>query len=140
MPDSEPATATKPPTRTIGFWMSIPIAGLQAFNAVRAGTDPQGFAIYMGVPLAAAGDAAWVLVYALRTTFIALLVTVLLFRRDLHALKWTALVALPLPLGDAWVASQSGADAATIARHGAIGLYLALTTLALFLAARGRAR
>lgn len=134
------ATATRPVTRTIGFWMAVPIAALQALNVVRAVTDPVGFAAYMGAPLAAAPDAAWVMIYGLRTAFIALLVTILLVRRDLNALKWTALAALPLPLGDAWVAFQVDADTATLMRHGAIGLYVVLTTIALFVAARSRAQ
>lgn len=126
------------PARTVGFWMSVPLAALQAVNAARAVWDPIGFAAYMGAPLEAAGDAAWVQIYALRTAFIALLVTALLIRRDLRALKWTALVALAMPLGDALIAYQGGAGMATVARHLAITAYLAVTTIALFAAVRGR--
>lgn len=130
----------KAPIRTAGFWMSVPMAALQAFNSVRAVFDPQGFAAYMGAPLAAAGDASWVLIYGSRTAFIALLVTVFLVRRDLNALKWTAFMALVMPLGDLWVAHQAGAETATVARHAAIAAYLLITTIALFAASRGRAK
>lgn len=130
----------KAPTRTVGFWMAVPMAALQAFNVVRVVLDPEGFAAYMGAPLAAVGDAPWVLIYGLRTAFIALLVTVLLVRLDLNALKWTAFAGLVMPLGDAWIAYQAGAETATTARHVAIAAYLLLTTIALFAATRGRTK
>lgn len=130
----------KAPTRTVGFWMAVPMAALQAFNVVRVVLDTEGFAAYMGAPLVAAGDASWVLIYGLRTAFIALLVTVLLVRRDLNALKWTAFAALVMPLGDAWIAHQAGAETTTVARHVAIAAYLLLTTIALFAASRARAK
>lgn len=128
------------PTRTIGYWMAIPLAVLQAINVARAALNPAGFSTYMGAPLAAAGDVSWVMIYGLRTAFIALLVSIFLVRRDLDALKWTALAALIMPLGDAWIASGAGAETAIIARHGATGAYLLLTTIALFMAARSAAK
>ncbi|MDX2277477.1 MAG: DUF4267 domain-containing protein [Hyphomonadaceae bacterium] len=132
--------AQSPVTRTLGFWLAVPLAVLQAFNAVRAVADPVGFSAYMGAPLQTAVDSAWVLIYALRTGFIALLVAQLLLRRDLEALKWTALVALIMPLGDAFIAHQAGAASVIVARHGAIAAYLLVVTVALFWSARGRAR
>lgn len=128
------------PTRTVGFWMAVPLAALQAVNVARAASDPAAFAIYMGAPLSAGADAAWVLVYAARTGFIALLVTALLIRRDLAALKWTALVALVMPLADAWITHRSGAPMSIVGRHLAIAAYVALATIALFASDRGRAR
>lgn len=128
------------PTRTVGFWMAVPMALLQALNSVRAMLDPEGFAVYMGAPLAASGDTAWVMIYAFRAGFIALLVAALLVRRDLDALKWTALAALVMPLGDAWVAQGAGAGTATIGRHLGIAAYVTLAMIALFIAARPRAR
>jgi hypothetical protein len=139
MPHADTALL-KAPTRTVGFWMAVPMAALQAYNVVRVVLDAEGFAAYMGAPLAAANDASWVLIYGLRTAFIALLVMVLLVRRDLNALKWTALAGLVMPLGDAWIAHQAGAETTTVARHLAIAAYLLLTTLALFVASRARAK
>ena len=127
------------PSRTLGFWLALPMAVLQFVNAARAAADAQGFARYMGAPLEAAGDAAWVQIYALRTAFIALLVTALLIRRDLQALKWAAVVALVMPLGDAWIAQAHGAGLATVGRHLAIALYLAVTAIALSAGSRRRA-
>lgn len=132
------AAARKAPERTIGFWMAAPMAILQGVNAVRVAVDPAGFAAYMGAPLAAGGDHSWVLIYGLRTAFIAALVLIFLVRRDLNALKWSALAALLMPFGDALIAHQAGAEMLTIARHLAIGAYLALTAIALFAGARGQ--
>lgn len=129
---------TRPPLRTAGYWMAVPMAGLQAFNVLRVSLDPAAFASYMGAPLPIGGDPSWVLIYGLRTAFIALLVTLFLVRRDLTALKWTALAALVMLVGDAWVAHQAGAATLTVARHGAIAVYLLLTTIALFAATRSR--
>jgi hypothetical protein len=136
-PASSPARATDPdrtagkppaaPWRTVGFWLAAAIAGLQAFNAIRAAADPSGFAAYMGVPLDTAADAAWVHVYALRTAFIALMVAALLATGNMRALAWIALAGVVMPVGDAWLAQQAGAPAATLARHAAIGVYLVVT-------------
>lgn len=126
--------------RTIGFLMAAPMAALQAVNVIRVLVDPQGFAAYMGAPLPEGGDTSWVAIYGLRTAFIALLVGVLLLVRDLGALRWVALAALVMPLGDAWVASHAGAGAATIARHLAIAAYVAVTAAVLFAATWVRGR
>jgi hypothetical protein len=133
-------TQKRPAARTIGLWLATPMAALQALNAVRALADPVGFATYFGAPIGGADMLAWVQVYGLRTAFIAAVVTVLLLRRDLQALMWTAIVALVLPLGDAWLTHQSGADPSIVARHLAIAAYLAVTSGALFIANRSAGR
>lgn len=123
-------------TRTIGFWMAVPMALLQAFNVLRVLVAPDAFAAYMGAPLPVGGDPSWVLIYASRTAFVALLATVLLVRRDLVALKWMAAAALVLPASDAWVAHRAGASAAIVGRHAAIAIYVMLTAAALWWATR----
>jgi hypothetical protein len=120
--------------------MAVPLALMQGLNAVTVALAPTRFAIGMGLPLEAVSDAAWVSVYGLRTAFISLLVTTLLVRRDLHALKWTAAVALVMPLGDAFLTHQAGAPTSLVAKHASIFVYLLLTTIALFVAARGRGK
>ncbi len=131
---------TRPALRTLGFWLAVPLALLQAVNVARAIADPVGFAAYMGAPLANADATAWVYVYALRTGFVALLVAFFLVRRDVTALKWTAIAALVMPLGDAWLAHQSDAPISTVARHLAIEAYLVVTAIALAFAARAAER
>lgn len=126
----------RPALRTFGFWLSVPLAALQAVNVARALADPAGFAAYYGVPASGADAAAWVQVYALRTAFIAALVAIFLVRRDLRALLWTAIAALILPLGDAWLTHQVGAAPSIVLRHIATAGYLALTCFALLVASR----
>ena len=127
--EMEPATTNNrsvPTTRTIGFWLAVIMAALQAFNAWRAFTDPSGFAAYMGLPLTDGADPAFVLVYGLRTLFIAGLITAFLALRNLDALAWMALVALIMPIGDAWLTAQAGAPTVIVFRHVAIALYVLL--------------
>lgn len=130
----------RPALRTLGFWLCVPLAALQVVNAARALVDPPGFAAYYGVPLSSADAAAWVQVYALRTAFIAGLVAILLIRRDLRALLWTAIAALILPLGDAWLAHHAGTSPSIVLRHVATAGYLALTCLMLAVTNRRVAR
>ncbi|WP_419317794.1 DUF4267 domain-containing protein [Caulobacter sp. ErkDOM-E] len=135
-----PSPSRRPVLRTFGFWLSVPLALLQAVNVARALSDPTGFATYYGVPVSGADAVAWVQVYALRTAFVAALVAIFLVRRDLRALFWTATAALILPLGDAWLTHTTGAASSIVARHLAIEGYLALTCVALFIANRNAAR
>lgn len=137
---SAPSPSSRPGLRTVGFWLSVPLALLQAVNVARALSDPTGFATYYGVPISSADAAAWVQVYALRTAFVAALVATLLIRRDLRALFWTAIAALILPLGDAWLTHQAGAALSIVARHLATAGYVALTCVALFVANRNATR
>lgn len=126
--------------RTLGFWLAVPLVVLQAVNVARALADPTGFAAYYGVPISGADALAWVQVYALRTAFIAALVTIFLMQRNMRALFWTALAALILPLGDAWLTHGSGAARSIVLRHLAICGYLVLTCIALHFANRSAAR
>ncbi|MEO0881459.1 MAG: DUF4267 domain-containing protein [Pseudomonadota bacterium] len=120
------STSTIPMVRTVGFWLAAVMAVLQALNAIRAFTDPAGFATYMGLPLADLADAGFVGVYGLRTAFIAGLIVVLLATKRLHALAWMAGVAILMPAGDAWLTWQAGADSSIVARHAAIMVYVIL--------------
>jgi hypothetical protein len=127
---------SRPVLRTFGFWLAVPLALLQAVNVARALADPSGFAAYYGVPVSGTDAVVWVQVYALRTAFIATLVAIFLARRDLRALLWTAIAALILPLGDAWLTHQAGAAQSIVLRHIATAGYLALTGVALYFANR----
>jgi hypothetical protein len=113
--------------RTPGFWMAVIMALLQAANAVRAFADPVGFSGYMGLPLASSDDVGFVMVYGLRAAFLACMVALLLVLKRLDVLAWIALIAVIMPVGDAWLAAQAGAPAVTVMRHGLIALYLPLT-------------
>jgi hypothetical protein len=129
--EDPPHAGTVPLWRVAGFWLVLAMAVLQAFYAARALLDPGAFASYRGQSLTAMEDAGWVQVYATRTLFIALFLGLLLFRRDLVALKWAALVGLVMPVGDALLAFHADAPPAIVARHVATALYLVVTFLAL---------
>lgn len=126
-------------TRSAGFWLAAAIAALQGLNAARTVFDPQGFATYMGLPVDQVSALGWVQVYGLRAGFIALLTAVLLARGDFAALRWMALAALLMPLGDAWLTANAGAGAPIIGRHLAIALFLLVASHFLSRAARTKA-
>lgn len=126
-------------TRTAGFWLAVAIAALQGVNAVRTFLDPQGFAAYMGLPVDELSALGWVQVYGLRAGFIAVLAAVLLVRSDFVALRWMALAALLMPLGDAWLTANAGAGASIVGRHLAIALFLLVASHFLSRAAREKA-
>lgn len=126
------------PARTTGFWLAAAIAGLQGLNAARTVIDPRGFATYMGLPVDQLDAFGWVQVYGLRAGFIALLTAVFLARSDFAALRWMALAALVMPLGDAWLAMDAGAGLPIIGRHLAIAGFLIVAAVFLGRAARAR--
>jgi hypothetical protein len=117
--------------RSVGFWLVLIMGVLQAVYAVQAFVDPSAFAVYRGTPLAADGDAEWVRIYASRTLFVALVVGLLLVRRDFVALKWVALLGVVMPLSDALLAQQAGAAGPVVLRHVATVIYLLVTFVVL---------
>lgn len=126
------------PIRSLGFWLAALGGLLMAVNSVRALVDPAAFAVYLGLPLAAQGDAALIHVYALRTLFIALLVAALLVTRQRQALALLSACAVVMPAGDALLTSTAGASTGIVLRHAAIALYLLVTALILW--PRGQTR
>ena len=114
------------------IWMAALAGFLMLFNAVRAYSNPVGFADYLGLPLADVKDAVLIHTYALRALFIGLLVTGLIWKRQITALALVAAIAIVMPIGDAVLAVQAQAAQATIIRHIVIALYLALTAYLLF--------
>lgn len=126
--------------RSAGVWMAALGGLLMLVNAARAFADPDGFARYLGLPLAARGDAGLVHVYGLRALFIGLLVGALLLLRERGALWIVAAIAIVMPVGDALLTAQAGAPVSTIGRHIAIAIFLGVTALLLRRdAQRGRA-
>jgi hypothetical protein len=127
----------RPLWRSLGFWLCVVMALAQALNAVRSFIEPIGFAVYMGAPLANAGDTAFVQFYGLRCAFIAVMIATFLWLRNLDAMRWIALVGSPIPLADAWLAWQSGAPTFTIGRHIAIAIYIFVAFVVLSRQAKG---
>ena len=99
----------------------------QLANAVRAVLDPIGFASYLGLPLTAPADTGLIYVYALRTSFLGMFALFLIAQRELVVLKWFALFALIIPLGDFTLTYYAGAPVATVARHAGYVIFLLAT-------------
>ena len=120
------------PLRAVGFWLAVVMGLLQAVYAFQAFVDPTGFATYRGTPLIAGGDTDWVQIYASRTLFVALIVGLLLARKEMATLKWVALLGVVMPVGDALLAHEAGASFAIVGRHVATVIYLLVTFAALW--------
>ncbi len=111
-----------PITRTAGFYLIILIALAQLSNGTRALLDPLNFSGYFGVQ--ASADLAWVQMYGTRSLLLGTLAAVLLWRREISALRWFSLLALPLPLSDLWLSHQAQASTLILLRHAAVALVL----------------
>ncbi len=122
--------------RKIGFWLVLIMALLQGFYAVKAFIDPISFATLRGTLLLEAGDADWVRIYASRTLFVALIVAALLYLEHYVILKWTALLALVMPLSDALLAYFADATNVVLIKHILTMVYLTVTFFVLHYGAK----
>jgi hypothetical protein len=109
---------------------------LQLYFALGAYLDPSAFSISRGTPLLDDGDNDWVRIYASRTLFIVLVLTVLLLRRDYALLAWAALFGMVMPATDAILAVQDQAALTYQARHLATLAYLVVAFFVLRQAAK----
>lgn len=107
--------------------MVAAMALLQGVYALQAFLSPDTFAVSRGTPLAGNGDPAWVLTYAYRTLFVALTVVLLLARGAMSTLRWVALLALVMPVGDLVIALGVEAPRTILLRHVGTIAYLAIT-------------
>jgi Domain of unknown function (DUF4267) len=115
------------PWRSVGVWMSALIMAMMFVNAVRAISDPKGFAAYYGLAGSADGDPAFVYVYASRAFFLAAATAVFLVAKQWRALMLFALAAIVMPVCDALQVAIAQGQPMVVARHLAIAVYLALT-------------
>jgi hypothetical protein len=113
--------------RSLGYWMVAAMALLQAVYAAQAFLSPNAFAASRGTPLPGNGDPAWVLTYAYRTAFVSLTVMLLLARGAMSTLRWVALAALVMPVGDLFIALEAGASRSILLRHIGTIAYLGIT-------------
>jgi hypothetical protein len=119
------------PYTSVGFWMAGLIGLAQLASAIKAAIDPLAFASQLGLPPADPTDIGFVHIYALRTSFVALLILGLLVTKNMKALTWAATAAIVMPLGDAYLTYQAGAPAATFGKH--IGYVVYVSVMAGFL-------
>jgi hypothetical protein len=110
--------------RSVGLWLALALALSQGANALRVLLGPTTYADYMGLPLTAAADAAWVQVYALRCLFLGSFAGFLLVTARYNVLGSMALFAVPMPIGDFWLVWQAGGANITLARHALIAVAL----------------
>jgi predicted small integral membrane protein len=114
-----------------GVALAAGMAVYMMYNAIQAWTDPQAFAMRLGLSAAAAEAEDWVRIYALRAAFIALLLAGLTLARLWRALFLLSVAALVMPLGDAWLTYSAGAPAGTFGRHLAVAAVVALSAILL---------
>jgi hypothetical protein len=107
------------------------IALLMFVNFARSILDPVGFAAYVGLPINGTDQAGFVHLYAFRVLFLGLFAAFLLWRDEISMLKWFALIAVVMPIGDAILTAKAGAGFATIGRHVGIAAYLVVTAFVL---------
>ena len=117
--------------RFVGVWMAALIALFMILNFARALLQPVGFSAYVGLPVADASQAGFVQLYAFRALFLGVFTGFLIWRGSAEPLKWFALIAVVMPLGDALLTFQSGAAPMIIARHLGIAIFLVVTALML---------
>ena len=111
-------------TRSVGFWLAVTLALSQLANAVRVVLGPIAYGDYMGLPLSADSDVAWIYVYALRAFFIGGFAAFLLLTRQYRVLGNMALIAVVMPIGDFTLVWMAHGATATLARHALIAAVL----------------
>lgn len=111
----------------IGFVLVLLMALLQGFYGIYAILDPIAFASLRGTELFAEMDVDWVRIYGSRTLFVALVVGFLLYCKHYRFLLVVALFGTVMPIADAWLAYNAGAETAVVAKHVATIVYLLLT-------------
>ncbi len=122
----------------IGITRVLLMALIQAVYAVYAYLDPQAFSLLRGTELFASGDSDWVQIYASRTLFVALIVGVLLLLREYRILIWASLFGTVMPITDAWLAYQAGAESVVVYKHIATLIYLLATSFVLLVMVRAQ--
>ena len=111
----------------LGYVLVLLMAMIQGFYAIFAYVDPAAFATIRGTDLVVAGDADWVIIYASRTLFIALITGYLLHSRSYKILMWAALFGVVMPVADVLLAYQAQAPLKVVIKHLATIVYLLVT-------------
>ena len=120
----------------VGFVLVLLMGLIQFFYALYAFIDPVGFSSLRGTPLIDVESSDWVIIYASRTLFIALIIGLLLYLRNYKVLAWAALFGSIMPITDAILAYQDMAADKVVFKHVATLIYLLFTFFILFLVIR----
>jgi len=115
----------------IGFTLVLMMVLLQGFYAIYAYVDPQAFSVARGTELFVHEDSDWIRIYGSRTMFVGLIIGFLLFIREYKILVWASLFGTVMPITDALLAYQAGAESIVVYRHLATVAYLLVTLFVL---------
>lgn len=115
----------------VAYVLVVLMIAIQAFYGVYAFIDPVGFSELRGTALFAVGDSDWVLIYASRTLFVALIIAYLLYMKNYLALVFAALFGLVMPVTDAALAYEAAASSKIVLKHAATAIYLIVTAIVL---------
>ncbi len=107
--------------------MVLMMAMLQAGYAIFAALEPQAFSQLRGTELYSLEDSDWVVIYASRTLFVALIIGFLLAHREFRILFWASLFGTVMPAVDGFLAYQAHADNLVVGKHLATMVYLLAT-------------
>jgi len=122
----------------VGIVLIFLMALIQAVYAIFSYLDPQAFALVRGTELFASGDSDWVRIYASRTLFVALITGYLLVIKEYKILVWASLFGTVMPVTDAFLAHQAGAESIVVYKHVATAVYLLITFAVLRLVVKGK--
>jgi len=111
---------------------------IQAFYGVYAFISPAEFSELRGTRLFSEDDTDWVLIYASRTLFVALIIAYLLYVKNYSALVFAALAGVVMPVTDAALAYEAGAPTKIVLKHIATSAYLVITAIVLNVLVRSR--
>lgn len=111
----------------IGFYLILIMGIIQLVYAGIAFFDQELFARIRGTHLFNTKDADWVVIYASRTLFIAMLIGLLLIKKHYSLLKWLALLGLVMPITDLVLAYNSKQGFSVICKHVTTSVYLIIT-------------
>lgn len=117
--------------KVVAHVLVVLMVAIQAFYGVYAFVDPVSFSEVRGTALFAVDDSDWVLIYASRTLFVALIIGYLLYVKNYSVLVLAALFGVVMPVTDAALAYEAAAPSKIVLKHLATALYLIVTAIVL---------
>jgi len=121
-------------TRSVSYWMIMPIVFGIIFVGVRFMIDPVVSAKGFGIPFSNAADIAYGRIKGIRDIFSGLALLPLLFARMQRAAAYVFTAAIMIPLSDCLtiLAINGSADLTHLLIHGLTALYMSITSFLIF--------
>ncbi len=125
---------TKWGTRSVSFWMTMPIALGIIFVGVRFITKPTVAANDFGIPFSNIHDVAFGRIKGIRDIFSGVALLPLLFLRMPKATAWVFTAAIIIPVSDCLTvyATNGPSDIQHLLIHGLTAVYMMITSFLLF--------